>query len=572
MGKIRNGKAGYAALFRSVSTPFEPVKDELIKIQPVKDDPFNFQPSSESKDSTERASFEKQKRGSGVDLSELAELGRRRLEERASQVHEDSKVPKLQIVPIRAGPSSAPRNQQTPSSSGESSISRVDTLPLYTAPSLPLQSDSQIEKASPDELPCLQKAEEENKTSSPLDTGKNSITIYHIYHSGYRTDNYEIHTISDKEAPLPQVHDPTAPNYVDDEKYRTWKPSLWTRTLSFRLNVQAPDQRFIKRSIMTRNLKLDSRTATAPYYIHNPRIGQRWLPHTLRAGGSKAAPTVCLIRDSVFWWRYTFIFDDRLAKDGVIDGRGVVSARYGSKMGKNGTLKGHKFIRRRVGDTGREWHRQEKARRLECKGKDKDKDKGKGKGTGTGKSEEDLDFAEPITPEEVVHMKWKSVLSLKPRQYHFHWSGIDFYWKGTATVSDRKLVGFLMGFCHLKLVAAIPSTDPRLSAKDKKNKSEEVCLANYICLLAQRKAGRLEVFENVVEDLVKDHILPAAYDDAGLSRVDAKHGTERDAIAQKKQSRMQHLIMASLNCMIRSETEKRELIVEILVEVAQNVS
>ena len=471
--------------------------------------------------------------------------------------HPDKKEGKIELVPIRSRPSSPIGGEElTPSTSDDSAVSKVDTLPLYTA-SAPLPESSL--DTGVDEQPRLQNAGDQDNFTDKIETSSKKTSVYHFYHSGNRTENYEIHTISDKEAPLPQAHDPSAPYYVDDEKFREWRPSLLKRMLSLGRVEKEPAQRTIKRSIMIRNPKLDSRTATAPYFIHHPRIRDRRLPYTLRKGGSKNGPTICLFKGCWLWYHYKIVFDDRLADEGVIDGRGVVSARYGSKTGKNGTLKGHRFLmQRHPFDTGKEWHKREKARRKEDKARTK--------------AEKKLDFATPIKAEEIVFMRWTSILSLHPREYHFHWSGVDFYWKGTATVADEKLIGFTMGYCHLKLVSVAPTGPSASTSKGKREKvkGHEVCLAKYTCTLAERKAGRLEVFDKTVTDFVDAYILPTAYQDV----CDKEKGgeAEREAIALKKHARMEHLIMVTLNCMIQSESEKREAILELLLTAADAAS
>jgi hypothetical protein len=299
--------------------------------------------------------------------------------------------------------------------------------------------------------------------------------------------------------------------------------------------------RYVKRKRVIDNPKYDSRTKSSPYFVHSPYLVGKMPPYTLRRGGYKNAPTICLINGSFLWRKWKLEFSDELAREGVVDGRGVMSMAYGTKKGKDGTIRGYSFRNRRWWyETGKEWHKEEKKRRRELRNTSPDKP------------------STPLRPEEVVQLRWTAPLSPKTRQYDFVWRGITFIWKGTATVMDTKLVGQILGYNHLKLVALVPITG---NADTKK--TFELCLSKYTCLMAHRKAGRLEVFNDVVERFLERYVLGEC--DAGSSN-QSDGGTDT---FHKMRQRFNDVLVASATCMIIAEGQKRDVLKEIILLILE---
>ncbi|KAI9893839.1 MAG: hypothetical protein M1814_005392 [Vezdaea aestivalis] len=387
-----------------------------------------------------------------------------------------------------------------------------------------------------------------------------SVAVFHIYHAGNRIANFNFHSVPDKDAILPQIDDPLAPNYVDCEKLRNHKPGLIKRVSTLGLAGKKPPTgpRFVKRSVMVRQPHLDLRTATAPYFVHQPAIGAKHLPLTLRRGGSKESPTACLISGHFMWRKFEIVLDDRLAQEGVIDGRGVVSAKYGTEKGQAGTLRGHKFKKRSRGETGKRWAVQELARRKALKKE--------------GQHVND-DFTEPITPEEVVWLRWKHPLTHKTRTYEWKWRGFDFLWKGTATVRDAKFMGHTVAFNHLKLVVKPPNPNALTDGNRSKEKPAFICLAKYTSVVASRKAGRLEVFNDVADEFCNRFLMENGNSGMTTKAETSKLVESNDELVPepfKVRQRLQDLIIATALCMIRSEEVKRELAIDLLIAAAES--
>ena len=93
MGKYRTRREGSVTLFRSLSSPFEPVTDKTPRTNK----------SADSKSSLVKTPLdgETKCKAKAVDLSALAELGQKRLEERS---HAEKKESKIELVSIHAGP------------------------------------------------------------------------------------------------------------------------------------------------------------------------------------------------------------------------------------------------------------------------------------------------------------------------------------------------------------------------------------------------------------------------------------------------------------------------------------
>ncbi|KAI5820792.1 hypothetical protein BZA77DRAFT_299877 [Pyronema omphalodes] len=307
------------------------------------------------------------------------------------------------------------------------------------------------------------------------------------------------------------------------------------------------------------------------YYLHNPRIWFKSPPETLRVGG-KDGPVVCLLESSFFWRRWTLDFvvpekdepgflgwfkiqrtnkskeekqsssiqttridsgfdesttlpsscekhDDSITEGhgislndpGVMDPRGVISSHYPPRSYHLPGETGKAYIKNKI-----------------CT-----------------KPQEDLPpHLDASQPRLVCY--WNGWWT---REYAFRYGNIELKWKGTGTVrDDRKYWGRWLRYNHLKLVAYLPlGLDPGSESQegevDEKKGTDDgsgmrmVVLAKYTSLLADRKVGRLAVFENGLEECFQDAI---------------------------EKERFRHVVVATALCMIKGEKEKRETIRAII--------
>ncbi|KAI9853950.1 MAG: hypothetical protein M1824_000780 [Vezdaea acicularis] len=479
------------------------------------------------------------------DLRLVADRGRQMLEDRKAAREE---APDLEDIE-KPRESSQPQQDLSSFATPERFMtdgSAVDTLPLYS----PVHSH---------EAPITRRdvIEEVLEPSSTASTKKEGASIYHIYHTGTKHLSFSIHWTPDSAIPLPQIDDPNAPNYVEDEKLQNYQPAAMKRWFKFGKSTSVvKGHRCVTRARTIDRPKFDKRMETSPYYVQQPSLGSYYPPLVLRRGGSWTAPPACLIHHSMFWASYKIELGDVLAQDGVIDGRGVVGRMHGTKNGKDGTLRGYEFKKKRSrGDTGKKWHQAEKERRLALKAE--------GKSFWPEKEE-----ARPLRPEEVVTLRWSLGRGINVRKYHFRWGGVDFYWKGTATVRDDKTMGVLAGYSHLKLVAVIPQ-DPGHTEGTKKRKTAEIRLASYTSLVAHRKAGRLEVFDEVVNQFIADHIesgmtqLPEekeAPESKGM--LEKGEGLEEKEIPEKEETYKDIEVSGDAEIVKKEVAEKKEIVEE----------
>jgi len=232
-----------------------------------------------------------------------------------------------------------------------------------------------------------------------------------------------------------------------------------------------------------------------------------------------------------------------MKQEGVIDGRGVVNARFGTKKGANGTLRGYEVRKRRWwGESGKEWFEENKQLK-----------------------KADTSVEEKVKPEEVVELRWVAPLS-RAREYRFHWRGFNFAWKGTGKVHSRAKIWrpFLM-FHHLKLVVTIAG---KAVEGGKQTESSELILAMYTSAVSKRKAGRLEVFQEVLEEFLSENVIPTfkALHIAGHSMekalVDQRSNIDE---LKKTQQRLKDVVVATAMCMVIGEFEKRQTIISIIL-------
>lgn len=253
----------------------------------------------------------------------------------------------------------------------------------------------------------------------------------------------------------------------------------------------------------------------------------------------------------------------------MVDGRGVVSqpsgTNTGSLEGEEGYLKGYGNRKRRWwGDSGKAWFYSQKE--LEKK-----KQLISSENTKKG----------PRKPEETILIKWASPLK-RSREYHFHWRGHFFLWKGTGILvpqhSGKRFKGLRSAstrWSHLKLVVVVPHL----------GEVEEVVLARYTSTMAKRKAGRLEIFEEAVDGFISSYGRFLSLGGSSTTDISEKEkGVDNEKNPFQDPSsptrdlgdvreRLRDLVVASGMCMIIGEFEKREVLYAILLlllEAAQN--
>ncbi|KAI9670488.1 MAG: hypothetical protein M1817_004355 [Caeruleum heppii] len=402
-------------------------------------------------------------------------------------------------------------------------------------------------------------------------------TTYHIYHTGRRTRNYSIHHVPDKRLPLPQLDDPQAPHYLDDpalshkRPFKLWRSKKGSSGKDSNLNSNANRVRRMKRCHVIEDPKYDARIETSPYFVHVPHVAFHHPPYTLRRGGSKTAPVVCLLRRRRPWRHYDIIFADELARDGVVDGRGVVGPPYGVRE-KGSLIKGYPLRSWRLPvESGKRCSKTQSNRGM------LDGDRPMEPRSSAEKSESSElsspqqvlpsspsrqstdvtrvgsgvsgDMSNPIVPEEVVRLSRSAPWS---REYTFSYRGIRFFWKGTKTVKDKKRMGIFLRYSNLKLVAEIPSS---MRDDTTKGTPATLTLADYTCLMARRKSGRLtfrgDNVNKLEEILQSSRLLPD--DDVGSLVKRNDDG-----------SRVADLLMGTAMCMVIAEEQKRELMTEVI--------
>lgn len=359
--------------------------------------------------------------------------------------------------------------------------------------------------------------------------------------------NYSIHALSDSNTPLRLP--PTKPSSRESTSTSASPPKLGflarqTSTLSTKIaRAKAYDKPVT-----------DPRTETSPYFLHQPTLYGHCPPYTLRHGGNKRAPVAALLHNSCGWRCWHIEFGECLKEEGVIDGRGVVNARFGTEKGRDGTLRGYEVRKRRWwGESGKEWFKEHK-KLMESSASVEEK--------------VEAEEMEKVKPEEVVKLRWVAPLS-RAREYQFDWRGFKFAWKGTGQVHSRmKIWRPFMMFHHLKLVVIVPG---KAMDGGKQTESSELVLAMYTSAVSKRKAGRLEVFQEAIEAFLSNNVLPNS-----KALHITEHLTEKPPMDQhpnlaevtKTQQRLDDVVMATALSMVIGEFEKRQTIISIILAAA----
>ena len=306
------------------------------------------------------------------------------------------------------------------------------------------------------------------------------------------------------------------------------------------------------------------------YYLHTPYLSFHLPASILYTGTDRHVPSkpVAIIHTACFWRSYRIQLGSALSAPGVIDPRGVVSGRHngGSKRvlredEKNGdgkALKGYRVRGWRLwGETGKAYvHRIREKRRTGEVFDDPDVDCEDDKEGRAGK----------VVADEVVRLTWTSPLSRHTRCYAFWFRGMEFQWKGTGTVREQRKCGWMLRWCHLKLVARVPV--------DVGEKEEgcwrEFCLGKYTSSIAAEKSGTLEVFDDAVVRLVEENM-------PGLLAGERPNGGRTDNCqdCESKTERLKggvlyQVIVATVLCMMRAEKEKRHTLIDLIIGAGEN--
>ncbi|CZS98634.1 uncharacterized protein RCO7_06378 [Rhynchosporium graminicola] len=354
-----------------------------------------------------------------------------------------------------------------------------------------------------------------------------STTLYHIYHTGPYTNYYSIHTESDSNTPLNQYPGPI-PGTENQKK----------------------SAKKVRKARALDNPRCDPRTETSPYFLHLPTVYGKSPPYTLRQGGKKTAPTACLLHCSGWFKTWKIEFSDALALPGIIDGRGVVNMKYGTKKGIDGTFQGYEVRSKRyLGESGKAWHKLQADQDEKVEG-----------------------LTEKLVPEEVVTLQWTAPFSSRTREYGFRWRGFEFVWKGTQTFkSSKKFFRPFLRYNNLKLVVFVPEQNGE--------KAKEVILARYASIAADRKSGRLEVYQHVIDRFLSEAAPTLQQYEPTASVVPSRIGHQeisvdgKDLISEssvRASQRLADVVMGTAMSMIIAEFTKRQILVGVILAIVGN--
>lgn len=312
------------------------------------------------------------------------------------------------------------------------------------------------------------------------------------------------------------------------------------------------------------------------YFLHTPYLSFHTPPSVLYTGTSRYAPAtpLALIHTGCFWRTYKIQLGPSLSLPGVIDPRGVVCRAHHSSAAEQKAdaraLKGYRVRGWRLwGESGRKYvDGVRRARRTGAEFADPDvdspaaaRDDGKG-APAAGRVRARADHA--------VLLRWTRPLSRHAREYAFRFCGVEFYWKGTGTVGEARRCGWMLRFCHLKLVARGPAD---ATTKEGAGGLSEVCLARYTSSVAAEKCGTLEVFDGAVLRVVGEW-MPGLLDEGGEACGrgigEVERGDESGDVARLKESVLYQLIVATVLCVASAEKEKRHTLIDLIVGIAEN--
>ena len=315
------------------------------------------------------------------------------------------------------------------------------------------------------------------------------------------------------------------------------------------------------------------------YFVHQPKIHGQSPPRTLRGGRYKDAQPLCLLYRSHFWRKMKILVVDGVADDDFLDDRGVVPYKHHTPRKERGELDfaGYKVRKYHMwGESGKRYVRLlNEARRAT---RQQQLDDGERKPSRSRNRFIDADNSgKRAKADEAVYLEWTSPFSANTRKYHFTYAGIDFFWKGTGTVGDKRGCGMAARYNHLKLVARLSSEDGalphqwlaradsdvktttprRIFGIDVRGRTyHEICLAKYTSSALSMKAGTLELYDEKIYRFVQDFIVMR-----GMENVGTELGRDIESV---KSTRLYTLFVATAICMLQSEWQKREAIRQLI--------
>ncbi|KAF2471854.1 uncharacterized protein BDR25DRAFT_342461 [Lindgomyces ingoldianus] len=320
------------------------------------------------------------------------------------------------------------------------------------------------------------------------------------------------------------------------------------------------------------------------FFLHTPYLAFHDPPRVLYIGNSKHSHPAVLIHTSLFWRTWKIQLGPSIATPGVLDPRGVVCWRHNGGDRKalkadDRKLKGYKVRTWRLwGETGKRYVHGVKAARKAGVSPDPDNiEEASRDPIVPAVLEKDtmpntIAVKEPHVParaDEVVYLKWTSPLSRDPRRYHFHYAGIDFFWKGTGTVRESRRCGAWLHFNHLKLVARLPV--PRDEKLDDPSPQPEVCLGKYTSSIAAKKHGILELYDGAIWRLLSEYVpasLPQTHVQGHIRKAGGDREPDEEELLEQvhgtKKTTLYQVIVATAMCMIIGEKQKRETIRQII--------
>jgi hypothetical protein len=350
-------------------------------------------------------------------------------------------------------------------------------------------------------------------------------------------------------------HDPTI-NYAHSSTYNIYHHKdrqehfiITPLTSTYRDRYQLKDK-LLDQDIFRHPDRAPPGVRENSWFVHKPYVSFHHAPRTLRRGLTKDAPVVALVHNSFFWRRWRLGFGERLSEEGVVDPRGVIPQDHEDIKSRT---KGYRVRTWRLwGESGKAYHRSVNADR---------------KAGIQQPPVKPLDG--PLIDEELI-FKWHSPFGLRPRHYRFDYAGLVLYWKGTNTVKEHRTCGWLMRFHHFKLCVRVPisvSIPPTnsgggpikrtLSLSTFPSKAfREICLAKYTSSIFNKKAGVLQIYDDVLHRLITEGVIPLCEEQ--------KKELDTEGVVGVKRLRLYDIIVATAMCMIIGEQQKRQLIIALI--------
>lgn len=315
----------------------------------------------------------------------------------------------------------------------------------------------------------------------------------------------------------------------------------------------------------------DNQDESSSYFIHKPFHWFHHPPRTLRLGATNHGPVLCLVYNSWFWRRWKLQFGVGLSGEAVVDPRGAVSWHRHSTNNEDPSPKRYDSPSQslRAGSSKPQRH-DPLAKRIEHDTTEKLHSSVPASPSKPGVQVQPPPLPPtPPTAPEATSLTWTSPFSSTPRRYHFRHAGLDFHWKGTGAVQERRARGPFVRFNHLKLVVALPpGPDPDPAART------ELCLARYTSALACGKAGVLELHEAPILRLLRKLGEAGGGTALGARDDDDGHAAPAPAVgaAAVRCAGLYDMIVATAVCMVVGEWQKRGWLKRVLQLVASEAS